>query len=242
MADTKLTSDIIEILDRSTITENSVILPPGNLDRKTYVVVNRALEAAGGQWNRKTKSHIFDGNPRVKLGLIKDAGIVVDEKKKFQAFFTPADLAETIADLADVDGHTVFEPSAGEGALVDACMEAGALGVECVELNPESVGELRKRGYPVREGDFIALKPDEKYSRIVMNPPFTKNQDIKHVAHALKFLAPNGILVAVMSPNTSRPKFEALIEGLDYSIQDVPKDTFKESGTSIATIILTIRN
>ena len=73
-----------------------------------------------------------------------------------------------------------------------------------------------------------------------MNPPFTKNQDVKHVAHALKFLADGGVLTSIMGSNTTRKQFTDLIAGREYEITDVPAGAFKESGTSIATIILRI--
>jgi hypothetical protein len=37
-----------------------VYLPPGNLDRKTYEAVNKALTAIGGKWTGgKVKAHVF---------------------------------------------------------------------------------------------------------------------------------------------------------------------------------------
>ncbi len=241
MANVILSPVVSEILGRSIILDNSLALPPERLDRPTYEAVNKAIVAAGGKWNRKTQSHVFDGDPRSKLGLMLETGVAIDEKKKYQAFFTPSDLATEVADMAEVEGHTVLEPSAGDGSLADACLAAGAKRVECVEMNPDSAAKLRIKEYPTIEGDFLGLAPN-LYTRIVMNPPFTKNQDLKHVAHALRFLAPGGILVAIMLANTSRPKFVALVEELDHDIIEVPAGAFKESGTSIATIILRVRS
>ena len=74
-----------------------------------------------------------------------------------------------------------------------------------------------------------------------MNPPFTKNQDIAHVSHALKFLAPNGILVSLMMPNQTRKGFQELVAKYDPEIIEVERGAFKESGTDIATIIVRIQ-
>lgn len=241
MANVTLSPIVSEILGRATITENRLVLPPERLDRKTYEAVNKALVAAGGKWSTKAQAHVFGGDPRPKLGLMLETGVAIDEKKKYQAFFTPADLAAQVADMADVEGHTVLEPSAGHGSIADACLAAGAECVECIELNPESAAKLRMKEYPTTEGDFLSLAP-KQYTRIVMNPPFTKDQDVKHVAHALCFLAPGGVLVAIMLANTARPRFAALVEGLDHDIEDVPAGAFKESGTLIATIILRVRS
>jgi hypothetical protein len=240
MANVKLSDDVMEILKRSTITGNQLVLPAGQLERKMYEAVNKALVAAGGKWNTKAKAHVFDSDPRKKLGLMLETGVAIDEKKKFQAFYTPEALAAKVARLADVVGHVVLEPSAGDGALADACKRAGALAVHCVELNPDAVAKLKAKGYETTEGDFLTIVP-KKYLRIVMNPPFTGNQDVKHVEHALKFLAPGGILVAVMFGNTDRKRFDELVHYLPCSIEEVPAGTFKESGTNIATILLTVK-
>jgi predicted RNA methylase len=260
MANVKLTDEIRDILNRSTITENSLILPPGQLDRATYEAVNKALVAAGGKWNRSAKAHLFSGDPRVKLGLAMETGVVVDEKKLLQAFFTPEDLAMKVARMADVEGKTVLEPSAGEGALVNACRRLGASDVDCVEISQEYVEKLRTLAANigkiyVRCDDFLTCsqtlvsgKTDVllKYDRIVMNPPFTKDQDVRHVSHAMNFLNDDGILVAIMWPNKTRKCFVELLQRLDqagyqYEIEDVPAGTFKESGTAIATMILTVK-
>ena len=71
-----------------------------------------------------------------------------------------------------------------------------------------------------------------------MNPPFTKGQDIKHVNHALQFLKPGGKLVAIMAGNDKSKWFDSL--EWCYEIEDVPAGAFKESGTNVATIIVTI--
>lgn len=246
-----LSPTVRDILERSTITENCLVLPPGQLERSIYEDVNKALAAAGGKWSRKSKGHLFDGDPRSKLGLMLETGVAVDERKKFQAFYTPPGMAREVAMLADVAGHTVLEPSAGKGALADACMAAGAKHVQCVELDPEKSEVLRIKNYPVITYDFLLLTPNSRpegigwwgnFQRIVMNPPFTRNQDCAHVTHALTFLARGGRLAAIMMDNPSRPSFQQLIDGRDYAITKVEAGTFKESGTNIKTIILTIQN
>lgn len=78
------------------------------------------------------------------------------------------------------------------------------------------------------------------YSRIILNPPFTKNQDIKHVRHALKWLAPGGILVAIMLNNQTRKGFMELVAEYDPEIDEVERGVFKESGTDVPTIIVKI--
>ena len=46
--------------------------------------------------------------------------------------------------------------------------------------------------------DFLAVPPAPVYDRVIMNPPFTRGQDVTHVQHALRFVRPGRRLVAVM--------------------------------------------
>lgn len=250
MANKILTPEVAAVLSRATITGNKLVVPNNpdgtRLDRALYTKVNDALVAAGGKWNTREQGHIFPSDPRPKLGLMLETGVAVDEagnkKKKLQAFYTPKPLADEIAQLANVKGQFVLEPSAGRGALVEACARAGARGVVCVELDPESAEQLKADGLTnVTCADFLTLQPNRKYSRIVMNPPFTRGQDIKHVEHALKWLAPDGVLVSVMLADGDRPKLKEVLNGHDWKLRDVPAGAFKESGTNIATAILTVR-
>lgn len=241
MANVVLTDEVKDVLRRSTVSGDSLTLP-AQLDRKLYEAVNKVIGLAGGKWNKSAKAHVFPGDPMKKLGMTLDTGVAIDEKKQRQAYYTPTELADYVAELACIDGNIVLEPSAGGGALAAACMRNGAHGVVCVELDPDEAKKL-SGCYTTYNVDFLTTVPDKLglFSRIVMNPPFQKNQDIKHVAHALKCLEPGGILVAIMSGNTSRPAFVKLVHGLDHDVQPVDAGAFKESGTNIATIILKVR-
>lgn len=243
-SDTKfrVSEDVMAVLKRSRIEGNALYLPDLFDNRPLYNDVMKVVGGAGGRWNKKSKAHVFETDPRPKLGIVLESGMAVNEKKKWQAFYTPPDLAEEIASMADVSGHLVLEPSAGGGALADACMKAGAFQVRCIEMNPEAAVKLEAKGYiPVCSEDFLTQQPASPYKRIVMNPPFTKNQDIKHIAHALTWLAEGGLLVSVMLGNTKRPKLKEMLNGRDWKIKDVPAGAFKQSGTNISTAILVVK-
>lgn len=245
MADTKIDNDVRDVLSRAECAGIALRLPPGQLDRKLYERVNKALANVGSKWNKSAKAHIFSSDAQPKLLAMLGSGVSVDEKKRDQSFFTPPDLARQVVKLADVQWKTVLEPSAGMGALADACKEAGADKVRCVEANAEYAAELHRKGYETTRWNFLTLRCKgewQQVERIVMNPPFTKNQDIAHVNHALTWLAPNGILVAIMMPNQNRKGFKEIVESEDYATEiiEVPRGAFKESGTGIATIIVKI--
>lgn len=243
MADAKLTPEIEAVLRASTITGNQLVLPAGRLERKLYEAVSKVIVNAGGKWNKSAKAHIFDRDPRVKLNLALETGVAIDEKKKLQAFYTPQELAHRVALLADVHGCIILEPSAGDGALAEACMKLGAARVDCFEINAGAAKILDSKGFSCGCIDFLSVNPNSNfhYDRIVMNPPFTKKQDIKHVEHAMKFLAKGGKLTAVMQPNHAH-EIAASLHGSRYvEIQGIDAGAFKKSGTTIATAIITIR-
>lgn len=237
----KLSPEVADVIRRATVTDNSVVLPPDRLAPKLYQAVNKALMNAGGKWNTKSQAHIFSGDPAPKIAAMLETGVAENEKKKYQAFHTPPALALEIAEMADVLGAKVLEPSAGHGALADACRSAGAADVSCVELHSEAAAKLRAKRYQVVEGDFLTLKAEPSFDRVVMNPPFTRDQDIAHVRAALMWLRPGGMLVSVMAGNKERPRLATLLRGLDHDLEDLPSGAFKQSGTSVATMLLTVR-
>jgi len=246
MSNYTLPPEVKDLLRRRTATADSITLPPGQLDRPLYEAVNKALDFIGGRWNRSRRCHVFATDPRPKLEAILDAGVAVDEQKKYQAFYTPPALAAEVADLADVAGKAVLEPSAGHGALVKAALAAGAVRVDAIDLNPENEAPLRGTTSEVFIFDFLKFPTGLPYERIVMNPPFTRGQDVQHVRHALKFLSPGGILVAIMLDGYHRSvwqEFETDLLGcrelgVTYTTQRVPRGTFDD--TDVATIILRV--
>ena len=164
------------------------------------------MKAAGGHWSRKERAHVFSKDPRDALGLAIDSGQITSEKVAFQAFYTPPEIAKQLVDLVDLKPRMkVLEPSAGEGSLVKAILDKcpGAF-VTALDINPEVEGSLSKLDngdLELRIEDFLKakFKKGAEFRAIVMNPPFTKGQDIKHVLHALNLLAHNGVLVSIVS-------------------------------------------
>lgn len=98
----------------------------------------------------------------------------------------------------------------------------------------------------VLQSDFLAQSPQPQYDRVIMNPPFEKQADIKHVLHAHKFLKPGGRLVSVMAAsvlfrtNRLTVEFREFIQAKGGWIQELPEGSFKTSGTMVNTVIVTI--
>jgi predicted RNA methylase len=243
----RVDNEVMAVLSMAQTDGNALTLV-GQLDRKLYERTNKVLEAAGGKWNRKAKAHLFDDGAAERIDQILLTGSIEIPKDEFEFFPTPAIVVGRLLELADVRaGMLVLEPEAGRGNIAFACADVGAI-VDCVELMDANYTALTSdpRIHSVLRADFLALLPEANYDRIVMNPPFSKQADIKHVNHALKFLKPDGLLVAVMSSgvtfrdNKLTTEFRDLIRARGGDIEALPEDSFKSSGTSVNTVIVTI--
>jgi predicted RNA methylase len=210
--------------------------------RRDERMSNKVLEAAGGKWDRKTKTHIFDSDAEERMDQILTTGEVTIPKDEFEFFPTPPAVVERVRALADIRmTMKVLEPSAGLGALIEGMNQVHILAVEKM---PENAQWLRDHAMveTVLQADFLDVEPDPVFDRVIMNPPFSKRQDIKHVMHALKFLKPGGRLVAVMpsSVNFRQDKLTADFRKLITHMERLPEGSFKSSGTMVGTVIVVI--
>jgi type I restriction-modification system DNA methylase subunit len=195
----KIKDETLKILAECSIKDNTVFLPKTQLDRKTYLDVNKHLENLGGKWNRKAKGHVFDDDPTDSFENMLLTGETTDFKKEFQFFETPPELASKMIRLAEIkEYNVVLEPSAGHGAILD-CLLDYALKTETyidtiiVEFNPSSCDILGQKGYAVLLSDFLEIDVfDKEIDRVIANPPFTRQQDIDHILHAYSLLKPGG--------------------------------------------------
>lgn len=242
----KVSEKVLGILDGAEIEENKLRLV-GQLDRKDYVEVNKVLEAMGGKWNKKEKAHLFDNDVAELIDDMFTTGEVVDKKKELGFFPTPDDLAKKIVGLADIaPQHRVLEPSAGEGNILRAI--GSQPDKVAVEINPDMVKKLACAGVSglhIVKGDFLCETGLGEFDRVVMNPPFGKQQDIDHVLHAWKFLKPGGRLVSIMAAgvafrqNKKTVAFREFVNENGY-IENLPEGAFKTSGTAISTVLVVI--
>ncbi|QUY45446.1 strawberry notch C-terminal domain-containing protein [Acaryochloris marina] len=91
-----------------------------------------------------------------------------------QAYSTPLPIAYLAANLAGVTAKsTVYEPSAGHGALV---LNATPENCTINELNPDRAGDLRRQGFSVTEQDASAFLPDQLHDVVIANPPFGRTK------------------------------------------------------------------
>jgi 16S rRNA G1207 methylase RsmC len=113
-----------------------------------------------------------------------------------------------------------------------------------IEINPRLCDRLRiaEEGAQVINCDFLQFDaPATKYDRILMNPPFANADDIKHIRHALGMLKPGGKLVAICANGPRQnAQLRPLVEQHGGEWENLPPDTFAESGTAVNAALFTL--
>ena len=164
-------------------------------------------------------------------------------------FPTPAHVARDMVELADIhEGHEVLEPSAGMGAIIKEilALDLDRLHLGAHEIDESLVKHLRRQfseqyTHPLKDyvgithGDFLQcdkrLRADGVgYDRIVMNPPYKRGLDIKHILHAREKLKPNGVLVGLCYAGNKQIK--ALKHLCDYW-ELLPPKSFEGTSTDV---------
>jgi len=235
--------DVLKILTNSKIEDNVLYLPPERLERKLYEKVNMVLSQIGGKWNRKKGGHVFEDDPADAIDEILLTGQVLDKKKEFQFFPTPKKIAEEICEMAEIDKKCdCLEPSAGTGNIAEVIWSYSPKSLTVIELDETNARYLKdKYSLCIMGQDFLTWDVKKRFDRIVMNPPFSKKQDIKHILKAWELLKPKGILVSILSPSPFYCNDKLSLEFMEFlnknkaEIKDFDEGEFKESGTAIRT-------
>ncbi len=172
-----------------------------------------------------------------------------------QLFPTPRELAARMVDLANLQiGARVLEPSAGTGRILEALpgvspfpgMRQTALDVVAVEIMQSLADRLKESGLAgfVKCADFLTCTPEElgSFDACLMNPPFAPSAlDIEHIQHALGMLKPGGVLVAICANGPRQnAQLRPIVEASNGTWEVLPADTFKESGTGVNTVLLSM--
>lgn len=249
---TDLNETMIEILSGCKIDGQSLAIGQ-ELDRKTYLAFNKILESIGGKWNKTRKAHIFPDGVDVPK-MVVDIGLsrcFVDPR--VNGFFpTPDELADRVVDLADIAKPMMcLEPSAGTGQLAGRMREKGGT-VMCCELLLDNYRSLVNSGFHVVSRDFIDYAKIQisgnltPFDRVVMNPPFSKQQDIAHVALAWQLVKDGGVLVAIVSSGAvhgegkKNMEFRKLVDEWGHA-EDLPDNSFAEVGTNVRTCLVRLQ-
>lgn len=251
-----------ESLSKCKIQGNVLFLPTEQLPN--YPELRKALINAGAAYKRNT--FVFP-NPAQQYVDKLMGGQSVNLKKEFQFFATPPQLANRLVELSNIDEKMiVLEPSAGQGAIIEAIYKAFPKYMkgpndkpsvtvdycEIMDLNQKVISEKIRKSERWSSStsfmgpDFLQYKPDRLYDRIIANPPFSKNQDIDHIRKMYDCLKPGGRLVSIASKSWSfgsqkkQIAFRKWLNCLDAKTEEIDNGSFQESGTSVGGFIIII--
>ncbi len=255
-------AEVMAVLENDAVVEEHTIrLTCGQLPRSTYDVLKDLIERLGGKWRGgKVSALVFPYDPAPLLAGVLSSGMM--PPKNPHAFFpTPQPVVDLALGMVDArcwyGPMRILEPSAGTGAFADALRrmqqsmgDEAQWTVDCCEIQPLNRATLQARGHHVVADDFLAYDPGAVYDAVVMNPPFSvpgdKTAYITHIRHAWTLLKPFGHLVAI-TPNGWRYRNDRLhLEFLDFvadygTFEEVEAGAFSESGTGIATTVISLR-
>ena len=239
-----------EVFKNCKFEDNILRLPDVQLNPKSYAEVKKWIMEAGGKWNGgKIQGFTFDFDATRVVEILM-SGKRCNLKQEFQFFSTPPALAEWLVSLSDVKpGYAILEPSAGVGAIINAihksCPEAV---VDAFELMPENRQALEKMKNVNIVGEDFTNGVPRLYDRIFANPPFSNNQDIRHVCMMYDALNPNNGEMCVI---TSRhwvyanekecQQFRNWLHEIGAETHEIPNGVFNESGTNVATMAICIK-
>lgn len=263
-------TELQQSLSKCRIEGNTLYLPDikeGPLPN--YPEVRKTLLNAGAKYKRN--AFIFPGDARPYIDKLMN-GTTVNLKKEMQFFETPDALANYLVELAEIeDGMLVLEPSAGHGNIIAAIYRAfprimknqndkPCICVDYCELSDLNQSVLSKKindngpAWSSRTSfmasDFLKLHANERYERIIANPPFAKNQDIDHIYEMYKACAPGGRIVAIASTHWQRGTNKKETEfrqwlghlhlGGNHHLIPLDRDSFKQSGANVESVIIII--
>lgn len=244
-------SDFKEIFSLLEIKENKILFPEKWFSPGIYKQITEFLKTFNCERCKVKKQTGFINKGEFTNEQILQIGRDlqgVSLSTKFDFFPTPKELVQKVQQLGEIKADSVIlEPSAGIGGLVAGLPKEN---IQCVELNPVLSSILRNKGFAVHNGPFESFESSGKFDRILMNPPFSKRLDAKHIRIAFdKYLADGGILVAIHSAgiNTAQDKgskyFQELYRKYGEDQIKIPAGAFKDSGkgTNIETIITKLR-
>lgn len=258
-------TELQQSLAKCRVDGNILYLPSmGEGPLKNYKEVRTALLNAGAAYKRNT--FVFPNQAQPYIDKLMN-GAKVNIKKDFQFFETPPSLADRMVLYSGIkEGDCVLEPSAGQGAIINAIYKAfphymhgpndkPSVTVDYCELMDINRDIISKKISADKRWssstsfmgiDFLQFYPDRLYDVIIANPPFTKNADIDHIYKMYECVKPGGRIVTVASPSWTfgsqkkQVKFRQWLKDLGAEIQQLDEGTFKDSGTSIKAMLLII--
>lgn len=245
----------IKDLGLCTVIGKAIKLPPlDGTPLEDYTLLKNRLLAAGGTYKRSAFVFSSDEDAQSVYDLLM-GGEVRNVKKETQFFATPSDLADCMVEMANIQsGQLILEPSAGDGAILEAIYRwydskvvkdlNFLIHINSCETFGLNITKLKAKGYHLDSEDFMKLDHLNTYDKIIANPPFSKGQDLKHVAHMFDCLKPGGRLVTVMMSSVKwhdrkiHRQFRSMVDEVSGEWHNLPEGTFSSSGSKVQTVLL----
>lgn len=255
----------------SKLDENEIytIIECKDITDDEYDRLRWVMESYGGRWNERCKGFKFNEFDDEKLKSIKadlSAGFVnLSEEKRTRerdAFFpTPVKVVDKMIETANLKPDSVMlESSAGTGRILDEAKKVinSVDNFVVIEMNGERQRILRDKGYKVDFNgtfedslkDSETLKKIKNCDKVVINPPFKNDSDVKHLLISYMFCADNADVVSILQENSLYydrqihrvfKEFLSLIGEDAYEVVSLPAGSFKDELTTVDTVIFHIK-
>jgi len=253
----KVSNEAIKVLSDCEIVGNKIFITNPNLDRKLYLEVNKILENISGKWDKKSKSHIFLDSPEKYIDNVILTGDYVNFNKEFQFFPTPKSVIEKMLSKVEINKDSeILEPSAGNGNILKELIKYNPKSVVAVEIQNKFLENLNQVTRAFKDSliiidDFMNIDFNDlsnvRFNTIIANPPFTKQQDIKHFIKMFQLMNIGDQIVCILSSSSqfrTDKKSNIFNRILSVNLADVEvlnDKEFKESGTNVSTIMVSFR-
>lgn len=237
----KIADDVINVLKAVEVYDNAVRIT-AQLDRKLYQNTAKVLKAMGGKWLSAKKATVFPQGTDIEstLAEVCAKGEFTSLAKQFQYFPTPDNLAKRIVAMANIMPDDIcLEPSAGRGNIAKYLPNC-----DCIELNEDNRKNLIENGFNLVHDDFMTFEPSKEYDVIVMNPPFCKGQDAKHIIKAISIAKKKVVAIGgsgiMYRTDKIYTELRELVAKYNGTIELLPENSFKESGTAVNTCLVVV--
>lgn len=255
----------------SKLDENEIytIIECKDITDDEYDRLRWVMESYGGRWNERCKGFKFNEFDDEKLKSIKadlSVGFVnLSEEKRNRerdAFFpTPVKVVDKMIETANLKPDSIMlESSAGTGRILDEAKKVinSIDNFVVIEMNGERQRILRNKGYKVDFNgtfedslkDSETLKKIKNCDKVVINPPFKNDSDVKHLLISYMFCADNADVVSILQENSLYydrqihrvfKEFLSLIGKDAYEVVSLPAGSFKDELTTVDTVIFHIK-
>lgn len=261
--------DLEALVNKLDSAQRYTILGCDGLTDKEYDYLKFIVESHGGRWSEHCKGFKFDKLNKETLDGIKSDILVgfvnMSEEKRTRekdAFFpTPVKVVDKMIETANLKPDSIMlESSAGTGRILDEAKKVinSVDNFVVIEMNGERQRILKDKGYKVDFNgtfedslkDSETLKKIKNCDKVVINPPFKNDSDVKHLLISYMFCADNADVVSILQENSLYydrqihrvfKEFLSLIGKDAYEIVSLPAGSFKDELTTVDTVIFHIK-